>query len=378
MNAISNKNEVVRLTEKKEIKKFIDFPYHHYTDNKYWVAPLLIEQKKLIDTNKNPFFKNAEIALFMLYHNGSPAGRIAAIIDHRYNEFHKTLTGFFGFYECNNNQLKSDLLFDAAETWLKDKGMEQVLGPASPGMMDEIGILVEGFDKYPTILMPYNKPYYDKLIKNSGYHAEMDLLSYLVTQDSVDRDRANRAVEIVKRRLPGIHIRKIRLKDIHKEVKIVQEIYNSAWKDNWGFIPLSNEEFAALADDLKTIVDDNFAHIAEIDGSPVGFSIAFPDLNQILRKMNGRLLPFGIFKLLWNRKKIDKIRTALMGVIPEYQGRGIDVLLHREAIENGLKKGVYSSEVGWIIESNVNMVRVAEKIGGTIDKRYRMYGKKLG
>lgn len=378
MNAISNKSEVVRLTEKNEIKKFVDFPYHHYTDNKYWVAPLLIEQKKLIDTNKNPFFKNAEIALFMLYHNGSPAGRIAAIIDHRYNEFHKNLTGFFGFYECNNNQQKSDLLFEAAENWLREKGMEQVLGPASPGMMDEIGILVEGFDKYPTILMPYNKPYYDKLIKNSGYHGEMDLLSYLVTQDSVDRDRANRAVEIVKRRLPGIHIRRIRLKDIHKEVKIVQEIYNSAWKNNWGFIPLSDEEFAALAEDLKTIVDDDFAHIAEIDGSPVGFSIAFPDLNQILRKMNGRLLPFGIFKLLWNRKNIDKIRTALMGVTPEYQGRGIDVLLHREAIENGLEKGVYSSEVGWIIESNVNMVRVAEKIGGTIDKRYRMYGKKLG
>lgn len=377
MDVKSNKSEVIRLTQKKDIKKFIHFPYRHYADNKYWVAPLLMEQNKLIDSDKNPFFKNAEIALFMLMHNGSPAGRIAAIIDHRYNEYHNTLTGFFGFYECNNSQDKSDLLFKAAEEWLRERGMEQVLGPAKPGMMDEIGILVEGFDKFPTILMPYNKPYYDKLIKGSGYHPEMDLLSYLVTQDSVDRDRANRAVEIVKRRLPGIHIRKIRLKDIHEEVKIVQDIYSRAWKDNWGFIPLTNEEFAALADDLKMIVDDNFAHIAEIDGTPVGFSIAFPDLNQVLRKMNGRLLPFGIFTLLLNRKKINKIRTALMGVIPEYQGRGIDVLLHREAIENGLIVGVYSSEVGWIIENNVNMVRVAEKIGGTIDKRYRMYGKKL-
>lgn len=377
MNVKPNNFEVIRLTEAKEIKKFIHFPYHHYRGSRYWVAPLLLEQKKLVDTKKNPFFRNAEIALFMLMRDGAAVGRIAAIIDHRYNDFHKTRTGFFGFYECEDLQDSSDMLFDAAETWLKEKGMEQVLGPSKPGMMDEIGILVEGFDRYPAILMPYNKPYYDKLIVNSGYHAEMDLLNYLVTQDSVDRERANRAFDIVRRRLPGIQIRKIRLKDIHEEVKIVRKIYNSAWKDNWGFIPLSDEEFSALAEDLKTIVDDDFAHIAEIDGKPVGFSIAFPDINQILKKMNGRLLPFGIFTLLWNRKRIDKIRTALMGVVPEYQGRGIDVLLHREAIENGLKKGVDSSEVGWIVESNVNMLRVAEKIGGVLDKRYRMYGKKL-
>ena len=377
MNVKPNNFEVIYLTEKKEIKKFINFPYHHYRGSRYWVAPLLMEQKKLVDTEKNPFFRNAEIALFLLKRDGVIVGRIAAIIDHRYNDFHNTRTGFFGFYECEDHQESSDRLFHAVETWLKEKGMEKVLGPSKPGMMDEIGILVEGFDRYPAILMPYNEPYYDKLIVNSGYHAEMDLLNYLVTQDNVDRERANRAFDIVKRRLPGIKIRKIRLKDIHEEVKIVREIYNSAWRDNWGFIPLSDEEFSALAEDLKTIVDDDFAHIAEIDGKPVGFSIAFPDINQILKKMNGRLLPFGIFTLLWNRKRINKIRTALMGIVPEYQGRGIDVLLHREAIENGLKKGVNSSEVGWIVESNVNMLRVAEKIGGVLDKRYRMYDKIL-
>ncbi|WP_083750037.1 GNAT family N-acetyltransferase [Rhodohalobacter halophilus] len=377
MESTPKSNTVTYITSDSEKKEFINFPYSHYEDEKYWVPPLLIEQKKLLNTSKNPFYNNAEIALFNAEHNGKPAGRIAAIIDHRYNDFHQTKTGFFGFFECIDRQSTADLLFRVAEDWLREKGMKDVLGPSNPSMMDELGILVEGFDKYPTILMPYHKPYYDKLLSGAGYEKAMDLLAYLVTQDSVDRDRANRAMEIVKKRLPGISIRKIRLKKIKEEVKIIREIFNSAWKNNWGFIPLSEDEFDALAKDLKTIVDPDFAHIAEIDGKPVGFSVALPNYNQILKDMNGKLLPFGWLKILLNKKKINKIRTALMGVIPEYQGRGIDVLLHREAIENGLEKDVYSSEVGWILETNVQMVRVAEKIGGTLDKRYRMYRKDL-
>ncbi len=377
MNTGPNTRQISYLTNSREVKEFILFPYRHYSEDKFWVAPLLIEQRKLIDKDKNPFFLNAEMALFTAQFNGVMTGRIAAIIDHRYNSYHNKKTGFFGFFECNDDQETVNLLFKAAEGWLKERGMKDVLGPANPGMMDVIGILVEGFNKYPSILMPYNKTYYDRIILKAGYQKEMDLLTYHVTQDSVDRERANRAVEIVKKRLPGIHIRRINLKNIHDEVKIIQKIFNKAWKNNWGFIPLSAEEFDTLASDLKTIVDNDFAHIAEINGEPVGFSVALPDYNQIFRKMNGRLLPFGIFKILWNKRKINKIRTALMGVLPEFQGRGIDVLLHREAIENGLIRNYYSSEVGWILENNIQMVRVAEKIGGKVDKRYRMYSKRL-
>lgn len=373
----TNSNTITYVASKEEKKTFIEFPYLHYKDDKYWVAPLLSEQKKLLDPKKNPFFNNAEIALFNVSFNDKHAGRIAAIIDHRYNKFHNTKTGFFGFFECINQQSTADLLFKVAEDWLREKGMNTIMGPSNPGMMDELGILVEGFDKYPTILMPYHKDYYDKIIQNAGYKKEMDLLAYLVTQDSVDHDRANRAMDIVKKRLPGIKIRKINLRKIKEEVKIIREIFNSAWSKNWGFIPLSKEEFDNLASDLKSIVDNDFAHIAEIDGEPIAFSIALPDYNQIFRNMNGRLFPTGLFKILWNRKNINKVRTALMGVIPEYQGRGIDALLHREAINNGLEKGIYSSEVGWILENNIQMVRVAEKLGGTIDKRYRVYSKSL-
>lgn len=377
MDKVPVTNSITIVTTDAEKKEFIRFPYLHYQGEPYWVPPLLMEQKKLLSTQKNPFFNNAEMALFLAEHNGKPAGRIAAIIDHRYNEYHNEKTGFFGFFDVIDNQGTADLLFRIAEEWLRQRGMKDVLGPANPGMMDEIGILVDGFDKYPSILMPYHKRYYDKILKQGGYEKAMDLFTYNVTQDSVDRERANRAVEIVKRRLPDIRIRPINLKKIGEEIKIIQNIFNASWKDNWGFIPLTAEEFSSLASDLKTIVDPNFAHVAEINGEAVGFSVALPDYNQILRDMDGKLFPFGFLKILLRKNKINKIRTALMGVKPEHQGKGIDVLLHREAIENGLKRGMYSSEVGWILENNVQMIRVAERIGGELDKVYRMYRKKL-
>lgn len=377
MNGQPNTNSIHLAESSDDRKGFINFSYTHYKEDDFWVAPLRVEQNKLIDTEKNPFFREAEIVLFNAFHNDQPAGRIAAVIDHRYNRYHQEKTGFFGFFECIERQSTADLLFKVAEDWLRERGMVRVMGPASPGMMDEIGVLVEGFDKYPTLLMPYSKPYYNSLITGAGYQKEMDLLAYLVTQDSVDRERAERAVKIVKSRLPGINIRPVNMRKIKKEVVIVRDIFNSAWKNNWGFIPLSKEEFDELAKNFKQLIDTDFAHIAEIDGKPVAFSIAFPDYNQIFKKMNGRLFPFGLLKILWYKRKISKLRTALMGVLPEYHGRGIDVLLHREAIENGLKRGVYSSEVGWILEDNIHMIRVAEKMGGTLDKRYRMYSKKL-
>ena len=377
MSTNPSTDSITVVTTEQEKSDFIQFPYSHYSDDQYWVPPLIMEQKKLLNEDKNPFYENAEIRLFLAYRNDKPAGRIAAIIDHRYNEFHNTKTGFFGFFESIDQQSTANLMVRVATDWLRNQGMEDVLGPTNPGMMDEIGILVDGFDKYPAILLPYHKPYYDKLLKEAGFEKAQDLLTYDVNQDGVDRERMNRAMQIVKKRLPEITIRKIRLKKIKDEIKIIREIYNAAWKNNWGFIPLTEAEFDYMASDLKMIVNDNFAHIAEVNGKPIAFSVALPDYNQILRDMDGKLFPTGWMKILWNRKKINKIRTALMGVIPEFQGKGVDALLHREAIENGLKEDFYSSEIGWILESNVQMNRVAEKIGGTHDKTYRMYKKVL-
>ncbi|TYP92652.1 Acetyltransferase (GNAT) family protein [Fodinibius salinus] len=370
-------NGITLATSKEERKQFIDFPYQHYAEDEYWVAPLKMEQKKLIDEEKNPFYENGEIALFLAEQNGEICGRIAAICDHRYNNHHDSNTGFFGFFECIDDQSVADLLFKVAGDWLREQGYTDILGPANPSMMDEIGILVDGFEYYPSIMMPYHKPYYNKLIKNAGLAKEMDMYAFRATQENVKLDRMYRAEEIVRRRLPLLEIREIDLSQIDQEVEIVRRIFNEAWSGNWGFIPLTKEELADLAQDLKLILATKVAHIAEVDGEPVAFSIALPDLNQALRHMDGTLFPTGIFKLLWHRRNIDQIRTALMGVLPKYQGKGIDALLHKEAIVNGREVGYHSSELSWVLESNKAMIQVAEKIGAHIEKTYRMYSSEL-
>ncbi len=370
-------NGITTVSTEGDRKRFLEFVYTHYKNDKYWVPPLRSEQRDLLDINKNPYFHNAELAMFTAEQNGKVVGRITAVVDHRFNDFHNRKTGHFGFFECIDDQDTANLLLNAACNWLREKGMEDVLGPASPGMMDVIGLLVDGFDKSPYIMMAYNKPYYEKLVLGAGFEPAMDLYAYVVNEETVSRDRINRLMEVIKRRNPDLVIRPVNLKKIHEEVEIVRAIYNEAWKENWGFLPLTKEELEATAKEFKMILDPDLAHIAEIHGKPVAFSIALPDLNQVFKKMNGNLLPFGIFKFLFGRKKINRIRTALMGVLPEYRGKGIDALLHQKAIINGPKKGITESEMSWILSTNTDMVRVAEKIGGVKDKTYRMYSKKL-
>ncbi len=368
---------VTIVTTDEEKKKFLELPYTHYKNDEHFVPPLRIDQKKLIDKKANPYYLNADSVFFIAEHKGKIAGRISATVDRRFNKQHNTKTGHFGFFECIDHQPTADLLFRVAEDWLRDKGMEKVLGPASPGMMDVIGILTEGFDKDPYIMMPYNKNYYSKLIENCGYQVDMELLAFMITQDDVSIERMERAKKLVHRRNPGLSFRPVNLKKINDEVEIIREIYNQAWKDNWGFLPLTKEEFAASAKEFKMILDPNVAHIAELDGRPVGFSVSLPNLNVILKKLNGNLFPFGIFKLLFGKKKIRELRTVLMGVLPEYQGRGIEALLNQRTIEMGRIHGYDQSEMSWVLDTNKDMIRVAERLGARIDKRYHMYNKTL-
>jgi GNAT superfamily N-acetyltransferase len=368
---------VTIVSTKQEKRAFLRFPYQHYNRDEKWVAPLLMEQKKLLSREKNPFFRDAEMAQFLAEQNGEPAGRIIAVIDHRYNRFHDSKRGFFGFFESVEEPAVANLLFRAAGDWLKSRGMTELAGPANPGMMDEVGILVDGFDEYPYIMMPYHKPYYDGLIRGAGLEKEMDLFAYEVTESTVNLERMNRALSIVRKRLPDVVIREINLRKIKEELVIVRHIFNEAWKENWGFIPLSEHELSSMASDLKQIIDTDIAHVAEIRGEPVAFSIGLPDYNQVFRRMNGRLFPTGLFKLLYHKRNINRYRTALMGVLPAYRGKGIDALLHQQAIEKGLAAGYRASELSWILENNSEMIRVAERIGGNKTKTYRMYRKEL-
>jgi len=366
------------VSDPGERKEFLRFPNTLYKEQKQWITPLMMEQKKLIDTVKNPFYETADLAMFLATRNGKTAGRIAAIHNKAYNEHHGTNIGFFGFFDCIDDQKVCDLLVKAVGDWFSERGITEVMGPTSPGMMDVIGVLVEGFDHEPGLLMSYNFPYYDTLLKNTGMGKAMDLFAYRVNKQTVTLDRMARAADIVRSRIPNLTIREVNLKDFDHEVAVIRHIFNRAWAKNWGFVPLSESQFRYMAKDLKTIIDTDFAHVAEVEGIPVAFSVALPDLNQALKHINGKLVPFGILKLLYYARKIHQIRTALMGVIPEFQGKGIDALLHKQTIENGLAKGFDSAELSWILESNVDMIRVAERIGASVEKRYRMYTKTYG
>lgn len=368
-------NGIIFVSEKHEKKLFIDFPYTHYSRNEKWVAPLKIQVKELLDTKKNPFYKNADISFFLAEVNGKIAGRIAAIHNKGYNQFTGEECGFFGFFECIDNQSVANLLFKVAGDWLAARGLKTTYGPFSPNMMAEIGVLIEGFEHYPAFLMPYNKPYYDKLITGAGFEKHIDLLAYRITKDIVDVDRLARGNEVVKRRLPEFKLRNINLKKYKQEIVIIRDIFNIAWSKNWGFSPLTDEEFEYLVKDLRFMLDSELAYIGEVDGKPVCFSITLPDLNYALRRMKGKLLPTGIFKLLYHKSKSKDLRTVLMGIIPEFQGKGLDSVMNMEALIQGLKKGYETSEVSWILETNHSMINTAERYGSQIEKRYRIFKK---
>lgn len=366
------------VLSKEDQKAFIDFPYKHYIGSPNWTPPLRMEEKKLIDTKNNPYYNYADLALFIARRDNEVIGRIAAIVDRNYNDYHKSEVGFFGFFECIDHDYTAQLLFKIAGDWLKDRGMNKVIGPTNPSFFDPIGTLVEGFEFPNRILMPYNWAYYDKLIKAAGFEKSMDLLAFGINRELIANDRYARGVELVKKRHPNIKIRKMNLKQMDKEVKIIHEIYNKAWAKNWGYSPLPLELLQHSAGDLKMIADPDLALVAEDNGKAVAFSITLPDIHEVFRKIgNGKLFPTGIFTLLFNKNKVKGLRTALAGVLPEYHATGVDVIMHHEAIVNAYSKIYDNAEMSWVLENNISMIRLAERAGGFIEKRYRMYEKAL-
>lgn len=360
------------------MKAFLSFPYQHYKHDENWIPPLYIQQRDLLDVEKNPYFKNVEAAYFLAEREGEIVGRAAAFINHDWIAYQQRDAGFFGFLECGDDLPLARLIVRILGDWMRERGMSEMIGPINPGMMGELGMLVEGHETQPYIMMPWTKPYYDRLLKDCGLEKEVDLLAYVVDDKHVDLSRIERAEKIVRHRLPKLHIRPVDLKNFASEARIIRELFNKAWATNWGFSPVPEEEFDHIAKDLKLILDVDLAHIAEIDGRPVGFSVALPDMNQAFKHLkDGKLLPWGMFKLLYHKRKINRIRTALMGVLPEYRGKGIDALLHREAINKGIAKGYNASELSWLLETNTEMIRVAQKIGGWKEKTYRIYRKQL-
>ncbi|NOY05917.1 MAG: hypothetical protein GXO82_04700 [Chlorobi bacterium] len=367
------------IHSKSDRKRFVGFLWKIYKDDPYWAPPLRMDRMRLIDQEKNPFYKHAECQLFLAENNGEIVGRIAAIINHRHNEVHGDKVGFFGFFECINDQDVANALFDTAADWLRERGRDTMRGPFNPSVNDEIGLLVEGFDSSPVVMMTYNPRYYIDLIENYGFVKAKDLYAYLLVHDKTITPKLERVQAAVRER-HQITLRNIDLKNLKRDIGIVKELYNKAWAKNWGAVPMTDEEIDYLGEDLKQIIKPfpDFAFIAYSKGVPVGFALCVPDINQVLKKnKSGRLIP-GIFYLLTGMKKIDLVRILVLGVIPEYQRRGIDAVMYYEIAERARTKyKIKAGEASWVLEDNVMMNRAAELMNGERYKTYRVYDYKL-
>ncbi|MBI5021797.1 MAG: hypothetical protein HZB59_10195 [Ignavibacteriales bacterium] len=368
--------EVKPVSTSKDLNHFIKFPWKIYKDDPYWVAPLLMDRRKLVDRKNNPFYKHADVEFFLAYKNNEIVGRIAAIINHNHNKEHKDKIGFFGFFESINDQQVADVLIRTSKEWLKARGMTGMRGPANPSVNDEYGMLIDGFDKQPVILMPYNPPYYNSLIEKAGVPKIKDLYAYHVSKErSLNERLTNIASRVAQRE--GLKFRSIDMKNFDKEVDAIKQLYNRAWQYNWGAVQMTNEEFDYLAKDLKQIIVPELVIIAEFNGEPIGFSLSIPDLNIALKhNKNGYLLP-GIFRLFWHKKKINWVRVLVLGVVPERLKTGAASVLFYETAKRCTENGYPDGEAGWVLEDNTMMNRAAEFLNAERSKTYRLYETSL-
>ena len=370
------KIEICPVEDKKQLGRFIKLPWTIYRADKYWVPPLIGEQKKLFTPEQNPFYRHAEVALFLAEKAGQTVGRIAAIVNRAHNEFYGDKIGFFGFFESTDDQDISDKLFEAAGKWLREKGMDCMRGPMNFSTNEECGLLVEGFDSSPMIMMTYNPPYYIHLVERNGFYEAKDLLAFWLNTSQPIPERILRIAEKVSRE-HKIHLRTLDVKRFDEEMEKVKLIYNQAWSRNWGFVPMSDEEFYHMAINLKRIAVPELLFLAEIGGEPAAFSVAVPDFNQALNRINGKLDPISLMKLLWYSRKANQLRLMLLGVRAGYRRRGIDSLLYIESLKTAKKLGYIGGEVSWILEDNTLIIRGIEAMGGRVYKRYRIYDKRL-
>lgn len=366
-----------KVESKNDLMAFIKMQWKIYKNDPHWVPPLIMDRKKNLDKKKNPFFKHAEADYFLAVKNGEIVGRIAAIKNDLHNKHHNDKVGFFGFFECINDQQVADALFETARNWLKERGLTSMRGPANPSSNDEYAMLLEGFDDSPRLLMPYNPPYYLTLCENYGFKKEKDLYAYKLESDKVlSSDKLRRGAEIAKTR-SGIKITTLDIKNFQSELEKVKKVYNAAWAPNWGFVPMTDEEIDAMAKDLKAIVEPALVLFGEVDNKIVGFALAMPDYNQIFKKMNGKLFPFGIIRLLTGKKKINWARIITLGIIPEYQKRGLDAVFYWEIVNRAREIGIIFGEASWILEDNEMMNRGAKVMNGELYKKYRIYEIKI-
>jgi GNAT superfamily N-acetyltransferase len=346
-----------------------------------WVPPLRGEVKALLDRRRNPFFEHAEAEYFLAERAGRVVGRIAAIANHLHNQTHGDRVGFFGFFETEEDAEVAGALLHAAAAWARARGFDTLRGPASFSTNDECGVLVDGFDTPNTLMMPHNPPWYGGLLEGAGFRKAKDLLVY--QGGAMDRpvetpERLRRAASVLLGRL-GLTLRTFRLGEFRAEVELIKELYNRCWERNWGFVPMTDREIEHLATQFRPVVIPELIPIVEKDGVPVGFGLVLPDLNEVLRtNRSGRLFP-AVLKLLWALRtgRFRRARILLLGVVPEYRGKGLDAVLYEHIWRTGTGRGITWGEAGWILEDNPAMNLALEKMGFAVYKTYRLYDRAL-
>jgi GNAT superfamily N-acetyltransferase len=357
------------------MRRFIEFPYRHYREDRNWVAPLRSDQSEILNTAKHPFYEHAEIQCFLALLHGKICGRVAAIVDHTYNSAAAEKLGTFGFFESIDSGPVAGALLRSVREWHMVRGLTAMRGPLNPSINYESGLLVEGFDSSPCVMMTYNPSYYERLFLSAGLKKAMDLYAYRLI-DGVVRDAT---LDRARRVLPaaGVRIRSGRLHRFEDEVDTIGKLYNEMLRQNWGAAPLSQREMRYLGRRLKPLLHPELALFAEVDNKPIGFGLLVPDINQALKYAKGSLFPLGLLKILSRKSKIKTSRVLALGVTEAYRRSGVGALLYLELIKGARALGYIEAECSWVLENNRAMNRSLQLMGAERYKTYRIYESRL-
>jgi GNAT superfamily N-acetyltransferase len=362
--------------DKKKLKAFLELPFRLYRDDPLWVPPLKSEVASFF-TGKHPFCEHSEITAFIATQGKETLGRVAAIMDRNFITYHQKPIGYFGFFESVNSKEVTLRLFERVEDVLRKKGIKEIIGPMNPSTNYECGLLIEGFSTPPYIMMPHNPPFYQELLESVGFKKAKDLLANLLIGDGSLPQRLERIASRISSKIPEVKIREVDLKNIQREIREFMRIYNEAWANNWGFVPMSEKEVSYFAKVLKSILVPSLALFAEYKEEPAGFILALPNYNHVLKVLKGKLTSWGLLRALWVKGRIKEIRIPLFGIRPKYRLKGIDTLLYLEVFKRGWQLGYRRAELSWILEDNHLMQKAIESMGGRPYKRYRIYWKEI-
>jgi GNAT superfamily N-acetyltransferase len=375
MTQLDSRLGVTPVLTRRDLSAFVGFPYALHAGDKCWAPPLRREVRRLLSPRHNAFFEHAEAGYFLARSGRQVVGRVAAIHNRRHNEFHQDAVGFFGLFESVDDQAVARALLDAAAGWLRRRGLAVMRGPVSFSTNEEAGLLVDGFETPGVLMMPYNPAYYVGLLETAGFVAAKDMLSFQTTSDQLP-ERLVRGAQSVERRY-GVTTRTMDPSRFDDELETIRRLFNAAWERNWGFVPFTEPEFTQMVQQLRPIVEEEVVVLAEHQARPVGVGVAVPDMAVALRaNPSGRLFP-GILKVLWASRGIQRLRVIILGALPEWRSRGIDVLLYKRMWEGAWKKGYRWAEAGWVLEENRAMCNGLERMGFEAYKRYRLYDRDL-